>query len=434
MLSRDDNDLLTRTGRGTPMGNLWRRFWLPALLGSELTERDGPPVRIKLLGEELVAFRDTDGRIGFLEEHCPHRRASLYFGRNDKRGLTCIYHGWKWNVDGHCVDMPSEAPDCEFKNKVKARAYPGKEWGGLIWIYMGPKELEPDLPHLEWCLVPDSHRHFTKLSQRCNYAQALDGEVDPSHLPFLHGRFDIPGGKSPANLIRTPANISAKNTNYGVLCGARRETSDGEYYWRVTHFLVPCYSLTVTLTTMSNALSFPRSGRCWVPMDDEHSWCFDYLFNPDEPLTDAQIANNRHNLSEIGGAATTLASRENDYLLSRNKQRTENFSGLTGTRIQDMAVTESMGAICDRTREHLAPADVGMIRMRSMLIRQARQLAAGIEPFAAHNAGVYRIRALHRLSGVSDFDTFVAENIEALTQGRDLQSITVTAANSDKEP
>jgi nitrite reductase/ring-hydroxylating ferredoxin subunit len=426
MLSREDNELLTRTGPGTPMGTLWRRFWLPALVASELSEPGGPPVRVKILGEELVAFRDSQNRIGFLEEYCPHRLASLYFGRNEGGGLRCVYHGWQWDVHGNCLDMPTEAPDCEFKQKVKARAYPGKEWGGLVWIYMGPKELEPELPMLEWCLVPDSHRHFTKLSQACNYAQALDGEMDPSHLAFLHGKLDIPDDKSPARLIRSPAKITAKHTNYGVICGARRDVSEGEYYWRITHYLVPCFSLTVTLT-MSNALSFPRSGRCWVPMDDEHAWCFDYLFHPDQPLTAAQVANNRDNLSTASGTAKALANKDNDYLIDREMQRTENFSGLKGTRVQDMAVTESMGPICDRTREHLAPADAAMIKMRSCLLRHARQLGAGVEPVAARCADLYRIRALHSMSPVAEFDAFIAAHIGELTRGRGLESIAFDA-------
>src|SRR3982750_2701855 len=149
MLSREDNDLLCRVGPGTPMGTLMREYWIPAGLSEELPERDGAPVRIKLLGENLIAFRDTEGTIGLVQENCPHRGASLFFGRNEEAGLRCVYHGWKFDVTGHCVDMPNEPAESDFKTKVRAVAYPCREWGGMVWTYMGPDHLQPELPQLE---------------------------------------------------------------------------------------------------------------------------------------------------------------------------------------------------------------------------------------------------------------------------------------------
>jgi phthalate 4,5-dioxygenase len=172
MLSASDNDLLTQTGPGTPMGNLFRRFWLPALQISELPEPDCAPIRFRILSEDLVAFRDTDGRVAFFANACPHRGASLFFGRNEESGLRCVYHGWKFDHTGACVDMPSEPAESNFKNKVRVQSYPGAEWGGLIWIYMGPPEKQPELPRYEFCLREDTSKfNFYKWAQESNYAQ-----------------------------------------------------------------------------------------------------------------------------------------------------------------------------------------------------------------------------------------------------------------------
>jgi phthalate 4,5-dioxygenase len=186
MLTREENDLVCRTARGTPMGDLMRRYWIPVLTSSELPKPDCPPRRVKLLGEKLVAFRDSTGKPGLVDERCPHRGASLFFGRNEEAGLRCVYHGWKFDRDGRCVDMPSEPADSTFKNKVRLIAYPCIERGGVIWAYMGPEGTQPHFPHLEWLLVPDSHRHTTRHLQECNWFQAFEGGFDNSHVRFLH--------------------------------------------------------------------------------------------------------------------------------------------------------------------------------------------------------------------------------------------------------
>ena len=168
MLSREENELITRVGQGTPMGDTLRLYWLPALLSREIPEPDCPPARVRLLGEALVAFRDTNGRIGLIQELCPHRLASLYFGRNEECGLRCVYHGWKFDVDGNCVDMMNEPDDYQFKHKIRATAYPTCELGGVIWAYLGPDDKKPPLPEFAWTQVPQSHRHVTKVIQECN--------------------------------------------------------------------------------------------------------------------------------------------------------------------------------------------------------------------------------------------------------------------------
>src|SRR5579859_8197660 len=186
MLSRDENELITRVGPGTPMGSLMREYWLPAMLSSELPAPDSDPVRVMLLGERLIAFRESGGKVGLLANHCPHRGASLFFGRNEEAGLRCVYHGWKFDVDGNCVDMPNEPPESNFKHKIKTTAYPCLERGGIIWTCMGPPELQPGAPEYGFCLVPESQRFATRHAQECNWLQALEGGHDTAHVPFLH--------------------------------------------------------------------------------------------------------------------------------------------------------------------------------------------------------------------------------------------------------
>src|SRR5712692_2506385 len=169
MLTREENELVTRVGPGTPMGQALRCYWLPALLAEEISAPDCPPVRVRLLGEDLVAFRDTEGPGGLLGAHCPHRGASLFFGRNEECGLRCVYHGWKYDVAGRCVDMPSEPEESTFKDRVQITAYPCAERGGVIWTYMGPPDRQPALPELEWALLPERQRYVSKRLQECNW-------------------------------------------------------------------------------------------------------------------------------------------------------------------------------------------------------------------------------------------------------------------------
>src|SRR5438477_5597477 len=191
MLSREENELLTRTSPGTPMGNLYRRFWLPALLPQELPAPDSDPIRFRILGEDLVAFRDSNSKVAFLANNCPHRGASLFFGRNEEAGIRCVYHGWKFDVDGNCIDMPNEPAESDFKHKVKATAYPAAEYGGFIWIYMGPSDKQPPLPNYHWCTLQDANRsQVRKWMQESNYSQGVEGDLDSAHVSFLHSKLD----------------------------------------------------------------------------------------------------------------------------------------------------------------------------------------------------------------------------------------------------
>src|SRR3954452_16002321 len=186
MITAKQNDDLTRTGPGTLMGDLFRRYWIPALHAAELPEPDCPPVRVKLLGEKLVAFRDTQGRLGLIDEFCAHRGVSLWFGRNEECGLRCPYHGWKYDVTGQCIEIPSEPEKSGFRAMIKLRAYPLVERGGVLWTYMGSPEHRPDLPEFEFAMVPREQSYTSKRLQYCNWLQAMEGGIDSSHVSWLH--------------------------------------------------------------------------------------------------------------------------------------------------------------------------------------------------------------------------------------------------------
>ena len=186
MLTREHNELVTRTGPGTPMGAMLRRYWIPFLLSEELPEPECPPVRVKLLSERLLVFRDSEGRLGLIDEFCAHRGVSLWFGRNEQSGIRCPYHGWKYDVTGQCVEVPSEPVESGFCNKIRLKSYPCVERGGIVWAYMGPPAEQPPVPAFEWANLPTSHCYITKRWQECNYLQAMEGGVDSSHVSFLH--------------------------------------------------------------------------------------------------------------------------------------------------------------------------------------------------------------------------------------------------------
>src|SRR5918912_2117144 len=243
MLSAKDNELLTRVGRGTPMGEFLRRFWLPALLSDELPQADGDPIRTRTLGEDLVAFRDTNGNVGVVDAYCPHRRAPLFFGRNEECGLRCVYHGWKFDTAGTCVDMPSEPPESDFKDKVRVRAYPAREFGDTVWVYMGP-DTPPELPQMEWATVPSTHRRVAMWIVECNWLQVLEGNVDTAHVSFLHSTVDgIPGVRE-EGLEDLAPQLQVIESPVGFAYGGRRKVRMADqYYWRVNQLLLPIDNL-----------------------------------------------------------------------------------------------------------------------------------------------------------------------------------------------
>src|SRR5689334_15917814 len=331
MMSREQNDQLSRVGPGTLMGKLLRRYWAPFLLSSEIPEPDCPPVRVKLMGENLVCFRDSKGQIGLIDEFCAHRGVSLWFGQNEECGLRCPYHGWKYDVTGQCVDLPSELEDSGFRKNIKLKSYPCIEKAGIVWAYMGPPALQPPPPALEWTDVEPPQRFVSKRLQECNYLQAMEGGIDSSHVSWLHG----------SELNKDPLFKGSKGNVYneqdrmplfeveefpgGLLIGARRNADGGKYYWRITPWIMPWYSI------IPPRAGHPLGAHAWVPIDDETCWAWSINYHPKRALTKSEVS----------------------------------------------AMQESMGPIQDRTKEHLCATDSGIIMTRKILLRAAQAAAEG---------------------------------------------------------
>jgi phthalate 4,5-dioxygenase oxygenase subunit len=382
MLSAERNAFMTGVNRATPMGELFRRFWLPVLVPDQLAEPDGEPARIRILGEDLIAFRDTSGQVGIVDAFCPHRRAPLYFGRNEECGLRCVYHGWKFDVHGSCIDMPSEPPESDFKDRIQIRSYPAREWGGAIWVYMGPPEHQPELPELEWATLPGPQRRVAMWIVESNWLQVLEGNVDTAHVSFLHSANDgIPGVREEALVDKAPR-LMVIESDVGFAYGGRRTTREGSYYWRVTQFLMPMY-------TLIPGPNWPRACVGVVPIDDHHTLRVQISYNPEAPLTGESRFTTRE-LGEFhlpdGKTIDTwipTENRGNRYGLDREMQRRVNYSGIQGIETQDRAMTEGMGFICDRTEEHLGTSDLAVIAARRILEKRAQELERGIVPAAA---------------------------------------------------
>lgn len=418
MLNQEANETLMRVGRGTHMGELFRRFWVPALLEEEVPEPDGPPVEVRLLGEDLVAFRDTNGRVGLVDAYCPHRRAPLFLGRNEECGLRCVYHGWKFDVDGRCMDMPNEPADSKYKERMSVLTYPTKIAGGLVWAYLGPPDTMPaDLPGLEWLSVSPECRIISKRLQENNWAQSVEGGIDSSHLSFLHREWE-PASTGGAGALRAlgqgsvPANeqvkamkkmvgdgaprFRTKASDFGLWVGARRSTeSEGVYYWRITPFLLPFYTIIPTLIS-SSATGGYYSGHAWVPIDDENTWTYNMSWRTDRDFTEEDIAGFRieggvHCLGDQAYRPTQ--NRGNRYKIDRGLQKDGSYTGIRGTNTQDRAVQEMMGPMVDRSAEHLGTSDVGIISFRRLMLGLAAGLADGKEPKAPHLPAAYRVRS-----------------------------------------
>lgn len=417
MLSEAENRFLTRVGPGTPMGNLLRQYWIPVLQSADLPMEDGAPLRVRLLCESLVAFRNTAGQVGLIDHVCPHRCASLFFGRNEENGLRCLYHGWKFDIEGQCVDVPNEPAGSKFHEKIRTTAYPCVEQNGIIWTYMGPRrDHPPPLPQLGWALVAPKQRGALRYQRDCNWLQAMEGDFDSSHLSFLHLAFDPKGTadhptagieyyRNVARMDRQPL-LEVRDTDVGVMYGARREAEAGKFYWRVTQFLLPYYT------------SVPSHGgknrdKVWVPLDDEHTMVWEPHWSTTRDLSKEEQKGWKDRVGPSGfladtddwlGRARFAANAENDYLMDRERQKNVNFSGLENvTPIQDAAMQESMGAICDRTREHLGASDAAIVQMRRRLLGAARELMnAQQTPPGVEDPALYRRHGDQMLLGEAD--------------------------------
>jgi phthalate 4,5-dioxygenase oxygenase subunit len=382
----EQNDFLTRTGPGTPMGELFRRYWLPALLAEELPAPDCPPVRVRMLGEKLIAFRDTQNRLGLVDEFCAHRGVSLWFGRNEESGLRCPYHGWKYDYTGQCIEIPSEPDNPRLCQRMKLKSYPLVERGGVLWTYMGPAESRPPLPEHEWAMVPAPNRFVSKRHQESNWLQAMEGGIDSSHVSFLH-RFTMkvdPMFKGATqshqyNLGDLAPHFEVVESPGGLYIGARRNAENDKYYWRVTQYVMPSFTL------IPPRGDHPIGGHCWVPMDDENCWAWSTNHHATRALTteerEAMEAGLGIHTPLIPGTFRPKANKDNDYLIDRRAQKEgRTFSGVEGFAMQDASVQESMGAIQDRTRENLVPTDQGIIMARRRLVAAANGIKNGEQP------------------------------------------------------
>ncbi len=412
MLNAADNATLTQVGRGTPMGAYLRRFWMPFLLEEELPAPDCPPIRVELLNERLVAFRDTSGRVGLVQQTCPHRRASLFWGRNEEEGLRCVYHGWKYDVDGNCVDMPSEPEASNFKTKIKIVAYPCQEAGGVVWTYMGPPELMPGLPDLGWMNVPPEHRHITKRIERANWVQGLEGGIDSAHSNYLHSTLDrhrqtpewiermanSPRMRDRYHAFDSSPRFFVHDTDYGLLIGAQRDAEPDTFYWRVTHWAAPFYNLIGQEPAGSAGPVTKAGSLTWVPINDATTFVFKADWRDDRPLSEQERASYEHfSGPTIPGSFFPAGNAGNDYLIDRERQATDTYTGIDALQWQDLAVQESMGVVTDRSEEHLGATDTAIIRVRRLLLRGVRDLMEGTEPYPAAHPDVYRVRAAEAL-------------------------------------
>jgi phthalate 4,5-dioxygenase len=443
LLSQQDNETLTRVGPGTKMGNLLRRYWTPACLSSEIAEPDGEPLRVKLLGERLVAFRDTEGKVGLIQEGCPHRGASLFFGRNEDCGLRCSYHGWKFETDGQCVDQPSEVRS--FAAQIKARSYPTHESGGMVWTYMGPPETITPFRDFGTETLPVEHQMASKELLDTNWVQSLDGDLDTTHISNLHqffaiddlpdGGTDTPGYPSHFDSMRfwrhdAAARIEVNDEFYGYRYAGLRRTPNGHTHCRMSVYVMP-------YTAMIASVPFQTRHLTIVPMDDHATWRYTYA---------TQRTANPRGLGGPGygafagwpyvpiqnnGLLERHYTRDNNYGIDRQVQKTVSFTGIPEFRSHDLMATESAlptydGVIYDRTQEHLGSGDLAVARMHSMLLTAATELdEEGRTPRGIGDYDFRSIRAAEkileegedwRVLGTND-DPMVRESLLALEQG-----------------
>ena len=396
MLSAEDNELLCRVGPGTAMGELMRQYWLPAFVSSEL-EADGWPRRIRLLGEDLIVFRDSSGRAGVIDENCPHRGSSMVFARNEEGGARCVYHGWKFDTSGACVDMPSEGPESDFKHKIKIKAYRTQERNGIVWLYMGPRGTPPPLPELEINLdgFPLSQGIPFKYVRQCNWAQALEGDIDSVHLNFLHRRLDRP---NPVTGDDANPHFEVIPTDYGHFFGARRTVGD-KYYWRINQFAHPFYT----------AVTGPFS-KVWMPIDDENTLVMEW--NPSRPPDMPREYDDASNMANARqpwgykpddpmipwGNWRLKADVDNAWLRDRSLEKEKLFLGIYSNPLQDSAVQVTMGAVYDRTRERLGTTDKAIITFRRIMIQAAKLFRdSGELPATVDNPSLYAVRGFAAL-------------------------------------
>jgi phthalate 4,5-dioxygenase len=431
-IEQDSIDL-TRVGPGTVMGEFMRQYWIPCMLSSELVA-DAPPIRLPLMSEKLIAFRETSGKIGILDQRCPHRCASLFLGRNEENGLRCVYHGWKFDAEGNCVDMPSVEEGETLKHKIKAKAYKTAERNGLVWVYMGQnQDAPPPLPSIEPNLLPEEEISYSMVYRECNWLQALEGDIDTSHFGFLHaGSIDPDDLDESHPIYATTVNrkpqYEVADTPWGTSYGAYRQLPQGGVYWRTANYLFPFW-------TQNPAGKFPNHvhARAWVPIDDDKMMFINVYWkealNPvnrrgDPKLKDGTVLDKGYKIFNNMMPNGTgwyerwrlIENEGNDWMIDREAQEENvNYTGLMNIHLQDHAITESMGAITDHAFEHLTTADLMIARTRRRVLREARAYAeTGAPPPGVADPDVFlKARAGYFVTdeGVAWQDAY-AENIK----------------------
>lgn len=400
MLTHEDNETLVRVGAGTPMGTLMRQYWLPFLKSSDVT-KDGQPHRIRLLGEDLVAYRDSEGRVGLVDHACPHRGAPMVFGRNENSGLACIYHGWKFDVSGQCQDMPAEPADSPMCKRMKIKSYPVRERNGLLWAYMGTdRESPPPLPDFEFNLVPESHCVLTFRVQECNWLQALEGEIDSAHAAILHGWRNgstISQWRQAGDLAPS---FECVQHDAGISIAARRKDGEESNYVRVNQFLMPFWTLVPPQKQYPDL-----SGHAWVPIDDEHTLAIMFSYTPDQPFYEKTrtLFNEGYKGRETGHHSVQayeqrpLTDPYPKYWSRYNRSNAYTYgydTGMPGLWLEDAACQSGVAAIYDRTKEHLGTSDTGIARVRRMLLDTVKKQSQGMTPPSATNGALFMKRAI----------------------------------------
>ena len=378
-LTQAENELLTRTGPGTPMGNLFREYWIPAMLSERLPAPDCAPIAIMLLGERLVAFRDTQGRVGILDEYCPHRRASLVYGRNEEGGLRCVYHAWKFDVAGRVIDIPSELPNSRLAQSIAPIGYPAREAGGIVWTYLGNKAEAPPFPDFLFTQLPANRVLGWHYHQECNYLQGMEADLDIGHPGFLHAAAVNPlldPTRRAMGTDRRPRAYTREETfGFQTVWGWKTEDPAKSLFW-VDPFVVPFHTIVPAGRTQMRWI-----WHAWVPIDDHSHWLY-YVHYDSEIDPDAEEKQRLeqafgHDLIDPENDYRSRGNQANLHLLDRERQKHENFTGIRGVAAQDIAITQSMGAIVDRSREHLTSGDILVIQLRNYLLKTVREHMAG---------------------------------------------------------
>lgn len=416
MLSKEENDLVTQTGPDTPGGDFMRHYWHPVGLSSELTP-GGAPIARRILGEDLLLVRDEAGRAGLMGLLCAHRCADLSYGRVEAGGLRCLYHGWLYDVTGRVLEMPAEPPESTYKDRVRQLAYPCIERGGLIFAYLGTGE-PPLLPNYEFLGYPEEHRLLSVTFLNCNWLQSFEGEIDPSHLSYLHvpiGKVDtrpVPGGSKPADeLYKVDGHpkLDIEKTDYGMRCFSVRKTGGGQQYLRITNFILPHMSAIIG---NEGRIGEGYNAHWHVPMDDTHHLRIDYVFNrlhaPDKLRNDVAAG-------EIRPDGFLVRNASNRYLQDREEMKTATYTGMGPYfPAHDAWATETPGPIHDRRREHLATSDVCIIGARRILIDAIHGVQNGETP-----PHVIRNEADNDMSDIAVISAIIPDTVDYKTGWRD---------------